>query len=56
MKNAVSYIGGFEEAVARDAKRRGVDGVVCGHIHHAEIRDIMASGITTVAIGWKQRR
>jgi len=40
VKNAVSYISGFEEAVARDARRRGVDGVVCGHIHHAEIRDI----------------
>lgn len=40
VKNAVSYISGFEEAVARDARRRNVDGVVCGHIHHAEIRDI----------------
>lgn len=40
VKNAVSYVSGFEEAVARDARRRGVDGVVCGHIHHAEIRDI----------------
>jgi UDP-2,3-diacylglucosamine pyrophosphatase LpxH len=40
VKNAVSYISGFEEAVAREAGRRGVDGVVCGHIHHAEIRDI----------------
>ena len=40
VKNAVSYITGFEEAVARDARRRGVDGVICGHIHHAEIRDI----------------
>jgi len=40
VKNAVNYIGGFEEAVAREAHRRGVDGVICGHIHHAEIRDI----------------
>lgn len=40
VKNAVSYISGFEAAVALDARRRGVDGVVCGHIHHAEIRDI----------------
>ena len=30
----------FEEALAREAKRRGFAGVVCGHIHHAEIRDI----------------
>jgi UDP-2,3-diacylglucosamine pyrophosphatase LpxH len=26
--------------VAGEARRRGVDGVVCGHIHHAEIRTI----------------
>ncbi|TWT05084.1 UDP-2,3-diacylglucosamine diphosphatase [Reyranella sp. CPCC 100927] len=40
VKNAVEYIGRFETAVAAEARRRGVDGVVCGHIHHAEIRDI----------------
>jgi UDP-2,3-diacylglucosamine pyrophosphatase LpxH len=40
VKNAVSYIGKFEEALAREAARRGFDGVVCGHIHKAEIRDI----------------
>ncbi len=38
VKNAVEYIGRFEEAVAAEAKRRGVDGVICGHIHHAERR------------------
>ncbi len=40
VKRAVSFISDFEEAVAREARKRGVDGVVCGHIHHAEIRDI----------------
>ena len=40
VKNAVSYIGAFEEALAREARERGFDGVVCGHIHHAEIRRI----------------
>jgi UDP-2,3-diacylglucosamine pyrophosphatase LpxH len=40
VKNAVSYISAFEEAVAREARSRGVDGVVCGHIHRAEIRVI----------------
>jgi UDP-2,3-diacylglucosamine pyrophosphatase LpxH len=40
VKNAVSYIVAFEEALAREARRRGLDGVVCGHIHRAEIRDI----------------
>jgi UDP-2,3-diacylglucosamine pyrophosphatase LpxH len=40
VKRAVSYIGEFETAVAREAKKRGVQGVVCGHIHHAELREI----------------
>ncbi len=40
VKRAVSYLGDFEAAVAREARARGVDGVVCGHIHHAEMRDI----------------
>jgi len=40
VKNAVEYISRFEEIVAREAQVRGVDGVVCGHIHHAEIRRI----------------
>jgi UDP-2,3-diacylglucosamine pyrophosphatase LpxH len=40
VKNAVKYIANFEEVVARAARRRGVDGLVCGHIHRPEIRDI----------------
>ncbi|RPH40766.1 MAG: UDP-2,3-diacylglucosamine diphosphatase [Burkholderiales bacterium] len=40
VKRAVSYVGDFEAAVAREARRRGAHGVVCGHIHHAEIRTI----------------
>ena len=40
VKRAVSFIGDFEQAVAREARRRAVHGVVCGHIHHAELRDI----------------
>lgn len=40
VKNAVEYISRFEEVVAQQARLRGVDGVVCGHIHHAEIREI----------------
>jgi UDP-2,3-diacylglucosamine pyrophosphatase LpxH len=38
VKNAVQYIGAFEDVVAREAIERGVDGVVCGHIHSAELR------------------
>lgn len=40
VKNAVSYISSFETIMAREARHRGCDGVVCGHIHKAEIRDI----------------
>ncbi len=40
VKNAVEYVSRFEEIVARAAAARGVDGVMCGHIHHAEIRQI----------------
>ena len=44
VKNAVSYITKFEDALAHEARRRGFHGVICGHIHKAEIRDI--GGIT----------
>jgi UDP-2,3-diacylglucosamine pyrophosphatase LpxH len=40
VKRAVSYVGDFERAVAREARKRQVHGVVCGHIHHAEMREI----------------
>jgi UDP-2,3-diacylglucosamine pyrophosphatase LpxH len=40
VKKAVNFISDFEVAVAQEAQRRGFDGVVCGHIHHAEIRDV----------------
>ncbi len=40
IKNAVSYISDFEHAVAQEARNRGLDGIVCGHIHKAEIRTI----------------
>jgi UDP-2,3-diacylglucosamine pyrophosphatase LpxH len=40
VKNAVSFIGEYESTLAAEALRRGVDGVICGHIHHAMIRTI----------------
>ncbi|MBK1841081.1 UDP-2,3-diacylglucosamine diphosphatase [Azospirillum sp. YIM B02556] len=39
-KTAVEFIGKYEEALGEEARRRKVDGVVCGHIHTAEMRDI----------------
>lgn len=44
VKNAVEYISKFEDAVVDEARRRGTGGVICGHIHTAEIRDM--NGIT----------
>ena len=49
VKNAVNFIGAFEEALSEQAAKHGFDGVICGHIHHAVIRDI--KGVTYVNIG-----
>ena len=49
VKDAVSFIASFEKALADEARKRGCEGVVCGHIHHAAIRDI--GGITYVNAG-----
>ncbi|GBR00889.1 hypothetical protein GLI01_16200 [Gluconacetobacter liquefaciens] len=40
VKSAVMAIDRFETAVADEARRRGMDGVICGHIHHAVIKDL----------------
>ncbi len=40
VKGAVKAIDRFEAALANEARRRHLDGVVCGHIHHAEMRRI----------------
>lgn len=40
VKRAVNFISQFEEAVAKEAEHKQMDGVICGHIHHAEIRQI----------------
>ena len=39
VKKAVNYIGAYEAALVAEAKRHQVDGVICGHIHHAAIHD-----------------
>ena len=49
VKNAVNFIGAFEAALAEEARRREVDGVICGHIHHAAMRDI--EGVTYINTG-----
>jgi len=40
VKNAVNYITSFEDALAAEPSKKGLDGVICGHIHKPEIRDI----------------
>ncbi len=40
VKSALNYVTAFEDALANEATRRGYQGVVCGHIHRAQIRDI----------------
>ncbi|MES2977766.1 MAG: UDP-2,3-diacylglucosamine diphosphatase [Pseudomonadota bacterium] len=40
VKKALNYVTNFEVAVAHEAARRGHAGVVCGHIHRAEMREI----------------
>ena len=49
VKNALQFIENFEAAVAEEARRRGVDGVICGHIHKAEMRDM--DGVTYINDG-----
>jgi len=48
VKNAVNFIGEYEKVLAEEARRHGVDGVICGHIHHAAIR---AGEITYINCG-----
>lgn len=49
VKNAVNFIGEYERTLAAEAHRRSVDGVICGHIHHATISN--ASGLCYINCG-----
>jgi UDP-2,3-diacylglucosamine pyrophosphatase LpxH len=49
MLQAVSFVNNFEHAVVRDAKRRGVAGVICGHIHTPALKEI--DGMTYINCG-----
>jgi UDP-2,3-diacylglucosamine pyrophosphatase LpxH len=49
VKRAVNFIGEFQRVVADEARRSNVDGVICGHIHHAVIEDI--DGVTYINTG-----
>lgn len=49
VKKAVSFIFDFEDSVMHSVRDRGLDGVICGHIHSATIREI--DGLTYVNCG-----
>ncbi|NJM93920.1 MAG: UDP-2,3-diacylglucosamine diphosphatase [Cytophagales bacterium] len=49
VKKAVSYIDDFETQLAEIAKIKGCDGIICGHIHHASIKEI--GGVTYMNSG-----
>ncbi|WP_424987121.1 UDP-2,3-diacylglucosamine diphosphatase [Microbulbifer sp. S227A] len=49
VKQAVNFISEYENVLSAEARRGGYDGVICGHIHSAAIRDI--DGITYVNTG-----
>lgn len=40
VKNVVQFMSDYEETIVKTLKNEGVDGVICGHIHHAEIKEI----------------
>ena len=40
VKNLVKFISDYEESIVSALKHKEVDGVICGHIHHAELKDI----------------
>ena len=49
VKTALSFIFDFEESAVHHARDRGLDGVICGHIHWATIREI--NGLTYINCG-----
>ena len=49
VKNALEFIDGFRLAVTQEARRKGLDGVICGHIHHPE--QVMIDGILYINDG-----
>ena len=49
VKKAVNFIGSFETELAKEARRRHVDGVICGHVHHPNVR--MIDGVIYVNTG-----
>jgi UDP-2,3-diacylglucosamine pyrophosphatase LpxH len=49
VKRAVSYIGNFETMLASEARKANAEGVICGHIHYAAMREV--NGVAYVNTG-----
>jgi len=49
VKGALEFVYGFEESVAHHVRQMGLDGVVCGHIHSAAIKNV--DGIVYINCG-----
>lgn len=49
IKTAVDFVNDFENSVARAVRERGLDGVICGHIHVAALREV--DGVAYVNCG-----
>jgi UDP-2,3-diacylglucosamine pyrophosphatase LpxH len=56
VKSAVQYLSGFDEAIYHQCRRRSLNGVICGHTHHAEIRHVR-NGVVSFNCGdWVESR
>lgn len=54
VKGACTFMSNYERALLGEARRRGLDGVVCGHVHRAELREV--DGLTYANCGdWIER-
>jgi UDP-2,3-diacylglucosamine pyrophosphatase LpxH len=51
VKRAVSFIFDFEDIVIHTVRERGLDGIVCGHIHSASLREMDGDGVLYVNCG-----
>ena len=49
VKKAVNFISDYEESLLNYAKSKSASGIICGHIHHPNIRDI--NGLTYMNCG-----
>jgi UDP-2,3-diacylglucosamine pyrophosphatase LpxH len=40
VKNAVQFMSDYEKSIVSTLNNQQLDGVICGHIHHAEMKEI----------------